>query len=84
MLNISKIFGKFIRNSSQREIDQLKLIVQKINTLEPKIKEMSDKSLDGPQKKGFQRGDSKNNDWYTFTGITLSFKILSEKERCHY
>ena len=46
--------------------------------------EMSDKSLNGPQAKGFQRGDSKDNDWYTFTGITLSFKILSEKERCNY
>ena len=45
MINIGKIIGKFIRNSSQREIDQLKLIVQKINTLEPKIKEMSDKSF---------------------------------------
>ena len=46
--------------------------------------EMSDKSLNGPQAKNFQRGDSKDNDWYTFTGITLSFKILSEKERCNY
>ena len=46
--------------------------------------EMSDKSLNGPQAKGFQRGDSKDKDWYTFTGITLSFKILSEKERCNY
>ena len=46
--------------------------------------EMSDKSLNGPQAKDFQRGDSKDKDWYTFTGITLSFKILSEKERCNY
>ena len=30
MINIGKIIGKFIRNSSQREIDQLKLIVKKI------------------------------------------------------
>jgi hypothetical protein len=46
--------------------------------------EMSDKSLNAPQAKGFQRGDSKDNDWYTFTGITLSFKLLSEKESCNY
>ena len=46
--------------------------------------EMSDKSLNGPQAKDFQRGYSKDNDWYTFTGITLSFKLLSEKERCNY
>ena len=46
--------------------------------------EMSDRSLDGTKAIGEQRGNSKNNDWYTFTGITLSFKILSEKERCNY
>ena len=50
----------------------------------PLSNEMSDKSLNGPQAKDFQRGNSKDNDWYTFTGITLSFKILSEKERCNY
>ena len=37
-----------------------------------------------PRVKDTQRGNSKNNDWYTFTGITLSFKLLSEKERCNY
>lgn len=52
--------------------------------MSPLAVEMSDKSLNGPQAKDFQRGDTKNNDWYTFTGITLSFKLLSEKERCNY
>ena len=41
MLNISGIIGKFIKNSSQREIDRLKLIVQKINELESKIQRPS-------------------------------------------
>ncbi len=45
MLNISKIISKFIRNSSQREIDKLKLIVAKINSWEPAIKKMPDKSF---------------------------------------
>jgi len=45
MLNISKIISKFIRNTSQREIDQLKLIVEKINSLEAKMKEMSDETF---------------------------------------
>jgi len=40
MLNISGIIGKFIKNSSQREIDRLKLIVQKINELESKVKDL--------------------------------------------
>jgi len=45
MLNISKIISRFIRNSSQREIDKLKLIVEKINSWEPIIKKMPDKSF---------------------------------------
>ena len=38
MLNINNIIGKFIRNSSQREIDQLKVIVKKIGFFEEKTK----------------------------------------------
>jgi len=45
MLNISSIIGKFIKNSSQREIDKLKLIVEKINNWESKIKGLPDKSF---------------------------------------
>ena len=37
MLNISGIISKFIKNSSQRDIDKLKSIVQKINDWESKI-----------------------------------------------
>ena len=45
MLNISGIIGKFIKNSSQREIDKLKLVVQKINKLESKIKDLPDEAF---------------------------------------
>jgi len=45
MLKISNIISKFIRNSSQREIDKLKLIIEQINNYEPKIKELPDKSF---------------------------------------
>ena len=45
MLNISGIIGKFIKNSSQREIDRLKLIVQKINELESKFKDLPNESF---------------------------------------
>ena len=48
MLNISKIFNKLIKSSSQREIGRLKVIVEKINSLEPKIKEIS--NVDFPAK----------------------------------
>jgi len=45
MLNIGKIIGKFVKNSSQRELDRLKFIVEKTNDLEPKVKEMPDESF---------------------------------------
>ena len=45
MLNISKIISKFVKNSSQRELDRLQLTVKKINDWESKIKEMSDESF---------------------------------------
>ena len=45
MFNINNIIGKFIRNSSQREIDQLKTIVKKISSFEAKIKQISDESF---------------------------------------
>ena len=40
MLNISSIIGKFVKNSSQRELDRLKSTVEKINGWEQKIKEL--------------------------------------------
>ena len=33
MLNIGNIIGKFVKNSSQRELDRLKSTVEKINDL---------------------------------------------------
>ena len=45
MPNIGNIIGKFFKNSSQKELDRLKSIVEKINAWEPKIKEISDESF---------------------------------------
>jgi len=45
MFNISKIIGKFIKNSSQRDIDKLQSIVKQINALESKIKEIPDEKF---------------------------------------
>ena len=45
MLNISGIISKFIKNSSQRDIDKLKSIVEKINSWESKIKEIPDEKF---------------------------------------
>ena len=45
MLNISKIVGKFFKNSSQRELDSTKATIDKINEWEAKIKEMPNESF---------------------------------------
>ena len=31
---------------------------------------------------GYQMSNSKNNDWYSFGGITLNYKILTKTDRC--
>jgi len=45
MLNIGNIIGKFIKNSSQRELERLKSTVEKINDWESKVKEKSDENF---------------------------------------
>ena len=45
MLNISGIISKFIKNSSQRDIDKLKFVVEKINNWEQIIKKVPDESF---------------------------------------
>ena len=45
MLNISGIISKFVKNTSQREIDKLKYIVEKINGWEPIIKDIPDENF---------------------------------------
>jgi len=45
MLNISKIISKFIKSSSQRDIDKLKTIVKQINSFESTIKEIQDEKF---------------------------------------
>ena len=64
MLNISGIIGKFIKNSSQREIDKLKLIAQKINELESKIKDLPKESFPAKTlefKSRIQKGEKLDN-----------------------
>ena len=31
---------------------------------------------------GYQLSNSKNNDWYSFLGVTLNYKFLTQKDRC--
>ncbi len=34
------------------------------------------------ERAGFQRGNPNNNDWYSFVGFTLSFKIKDKSDHC--
>jgi len=50
MLNISGIIGKFIKNSSQREIGQLKTIIKEINSWESKVRDVPDENFSAKTK----------------------------------
>ena len=45
MLGIGKIIGKFVKNSSQRELGRLNSIVQKINAFESEVKKVGSESF---------------------------------------
>lgn len=38
--------------------------------------------LENTYTNGYQMSNSKNNDWYSFAGITLNYKILTKTDRC--
>jgi len=64
MLNISDIIGKFIKNSSQREIGKLKSIIEKINEIESKIRDLPDDSFPAKTlefKSKIQKGEKLDN-----------------------
>jgi len=44
---------------------------------------LSDRSLSGGDNVNVQRGERTNNDWYVFTGITVSIKVFDRPEACH-
>ena len=49
---------------------------------------LSDRSIDSDpitnNNIGRQRGNSQNKDWYSFLGITLSFKFKQKENTCFY
>ena len=44
---------------------------------------LSDRSLSDAPNNYYQRGNAKDDDWYLFSGITVSIKILEGLEKCH-
>ena len=97
---IRKTFTDYLDDVSTTYAGQNPVNNQNIPDMSDKAVEMSDKNIDAldpngdpypqsnsnwdPRAKDTQRGNSKNKDWYTFTGITLSFKFLSETTKCNY
>ncbi|MCC5916153.1 MAG: hypothetical protein JJU02_02375 [Cryomorphaceae bacterium] len=43
---------------------------------------LADRTGDGRTKNGQLRGNPNRDDWYIFSGITLSFKLYSAREKC--
>ena len=97
---IRKTFTDYLDDVSTTYAGQNPVNNQNIPDMSELAVEMSDKNIDkldpngnpypqsnsnwDPRAKDTQRGNSKNKDWYTFTGITLSFKLLSETTKCNY
>ena len=49
--------------------------------MSPEAQAMSDPT--GTHLKGDQRGDPDKKDWYSFAGITLSFKLNNNTKGCY-
>lgn len=52
-----------------------------LNDMSDIAEEMSDPS--GTHVKGDQRGNPEKNDWYSFLGVTLSFKLNNDPKGCY-
>jgi len=83
--NFNIIFEYGLRKSFTDYLDDVSMtypgIPSEFNNI---ATELSDRSLDGPQSAGIARGDETNNDWYSFSGITLSFRIKGNTKGCDY
>jgi hypothetical protein len=44
---------------------------------------LSDRSLYNEDNTDFQRGNALNNDWFVFSGVTLTFKVFEHPQKCH-
>ena len=45
MLNPLNFLSKFIKSSNQKELDRIAKIVERVNSFEPKIKEITDEEF---------------------------------------
>lgn len=80
---LRKTFTDYIDDVSTTYADPLILATE--NSLISSI--LSDRTIYGPGDEpvsnvGKQRGDSTTRDWYSFAGVTVTFKIRTKKEEC--
>jgi hypothetical protein len=78
-----KTFTDYLDDISTTYADPLILAAE--NT--PVAAQLADRTIFGPTDEpvsnvGKQRGDSSTNDWYSFAGITVTFKIKTSRESC--
>lgn len=72
---LRKTFTDYLDDVSGRYADPILLYEEKGLTSSV----MSNRSLDGGIKTGLQRGNSKNKDWYSVFGITITYQL---KQNC--
>ncbi len=80
------MFEYGIRKTFTDYLDDVSTTYPGANVLRPEYGNLSVEMSDpnGSHAPGSQRGNSEDKDWYTFTGITLSFKIKNQLPGCDY
>ncbi len=78
-----KTFTDYLDDISTTYADPLILSAEN----SPTAAQLADRTIFGPGEEpvsnvGKQRGDSSTNDWYSFAGITVTFKINTRKDIC--
>ncbi len=80
---LRKTFTDYIDDVSTTYADPL-ILASENSTIAANL---SDRTIFGPDEEpvsnvGKQRGDSSTNDWYSFAGVTVTFKIRTKKAEC--
>lgn len=75
---LRKTFTDYIDDVSGKYVDPILLESEK----GPVAAALSDKSLEGVNNAGRQRGNSYTKDWYSFVGVILTFKMRGSENEC--
>ncbi len=75
---LRKTFTDYIDDVSTTYADPAVLSSQ--NT--PAAAALADPSVDAAERTGYQRGNPSTDDWYSFAGLTLTFKFKDKSDHC--